>query len=60
MWNWLTNIFAIIIVVFTALQAYFSGLNGSINWFDLVVGVVVAVVSYLSGKTFNLPGSVKK
>jgi len=56
----LTTIFAYLVVIGTAVNAYLQSLppDGTINWFQLVIGVVTAVIAYLTGK--NGDGTKKK
>lgn len=57
--DWLTNIFAILLVIATAANAYFQSLpsDGSIDWFELIVGIIAALIAYFTGR--NSDGSKK-
>ena len=57
--SWLTDVLAVGILVFTAMQTYFSALceGCAIDWFVLIIGVVTAVVSFFTGR--NGDGSKK-
>jgi uncharacterized membrane protein YfcA len=47
----ISNIGAIVIVIAGAVNAYIQAQTGPINWFQLAVVVVVAVIGVLTGKT---------
>ena len=49
----LTTIFAIIAVLGAAINAYLQTIptGGTIDWFQLVMAAVVAIVAYFTGKT---------
>lgn len=46
--NIITNILAIVIVVATAAQAFLTS-GQDFNWYQLVMAIVVALVSFLTG-----------
>lgn len=48
--NTITNILAIIMAVGGAANSYFESLSGDINWLTLGSAIVMAVISYLTGK----------
>jgi len=49
--NTLTDILAVILVIAGSVNAYLQSLEGDINWMQLVMVVVGAVVAYFTGKT---------
>ena len=50
----LTTIFAIVAIVAGAVNAYLQSVGtGEIDWFQLGIAVVVALVAYLTGKNPN-------
>jgi len=54
----LTTISGIVLIIITAVKTYLDSLNGGdINWWTLVVAVVIAIVAYFTGKTAD--GKVK-
>ena len=55
----LTTVVGIGFLVFTAVQQYLATLapDGQINWFQLVVAVVVAIIGFFTGR--NPDGSAK-
>lgn len=54
----LTSIFAIVALVAGAVNAYLQSNTGNIDWFQLAIAVVVAIVGYYTGKNSN--GTVKE
>jgi F0F1-type ATP synthase membrane subunit a len=47
----LTNVLAFVVVIATSADTYLKASAGEdINWFNLGMAVVVAVVSYMTGK----------
>lgn len=55
----LTTIFAIIAVIAGAVNAYLQSLGtGAIDYFQLALAIIVALVAYLTGKNAN--GTAKK
>jgi len=49
--DWLTTIFAVLMVVGGAVNAFFQANTGDdINWYQLLVAVTVAVIGYFTGK----------
>lgn len=53
--NLITTIAALLAVIVSAVQAYFQSIGtGEINWFQLAMAVIFAVVAYLTGKNANL------
>lgn len=51
----LTNIAAVVILVFTAIQEYMATIpvDGTIDWFKVIAAIVVAVVAWFTGKNAN-------
>lgn len=50
----ITNVVAFIMVIGGAVNAYIQSLNGGdINWYQLAMAVIVAIISYLTGKGSN-------
>jgi uncharacterized membrane protein YfcA len=51
----ITTIFAILMVIAGAVNAFLQANTGNdtINWYQLVVAVVIAVVAYFTGKNPN-------
>jgi len=49
----LTTWVAIILVVVEAVNAYLQSTADGINWYQLVMAVIVAVIAYLTGKKPN-------
>lgn len=49
----LTNVISIIIVVATAIKTYVDSLctDCTIDWWQLIAGIGVAVIAYFTGKT---------
>lgn len=49
----MTNIIALVTVIGTAVSVYLQTIptGGSINWFQVLIGVAVAVVGWFTGKT---------
>ena len=45
-----TNIIGIVMVVAGAINAYLQSLTGDINWFQLVIAILGALVAYYTGK----------
>lgn len=55
----LTTVAGIALIVATAIKTYLETLNGGeINWFQLIVAVVVAIIGFFTGR--NPDGSSKK
>lgn len=46
-----TTILAIILVVAGAINTYLQSITGDIDWFQLLIAVVAALVAYFTGKT---------
>lgn len=54
----ISNVLAIILVVVGAVQTYLEATAGQeINWVQLILLIVGALISYFTGKTGNLKGS---
>jgi len=49
----LSTIVAIVLVVFGAVDAYLQSLVGDINWFQLAMAIIIAIIAYLTGKKPN-------
>jgi hypothetical protein len=50
----LTTIFAIVSIVAGAVNAYLQSIGtGEIDWFQLGIAIIVALVAYLTGKNPN-------
>ena len=47
----ITNLIAFVMVILAAIQAYLGTVGGGeIDWFQLIIYVVGAIVAYLTGK----------
>jgi uncharacterized membrane protein YfcA len=46
----ITNVFALLMVIAGAYNAYIQANAGDINWFQLVVTIAVAVIGWFTGK----------
>ena len=56
--NLITNIIAIISVIIGAVNAYIQSIGeGEINWFQLAMFIIVAIIGWYTGK--NAKGSAK-
>ena len=49
----ISNVLAFLLVIGGAANAYFQNLKGEINWFELAIARVSAVVFYITGKDGN-------
>lgn len=52
----LSNVVAIISVVAGAINAYLQSTTGDINYYQLGLAILLAVISYLTGKKQDLSG----
>jgi uncharacterized membrane protein YfcA len=53
----LTTVLAVVLLVAGAVNTYLQSIEGDIDWYQLLLAVVAAVVAYFTGKTAN--GKVK-
>lgn len=57
--NMLSNILAIVLVITGAIQTYMQSVgDGPIDWVQLVLIVVGALIAYFTGKSQDLKGVV--
>ena len=52
----LSNVVAVIFVVAGAINAYLQSTNGDVDYYQLGLAVLAAVISYLTGKKQDLSG----
>ena len=54
----ISNVLAFLLVIGGAANAYLQNLIGEINWFELAIAIVSAVVFYITGKDSNVKPKV--
>ena len=54
----ISNVLAFVLVIAGAANAYLQSVSGEIDYFQLVIAVIAAVVAYLTGKSSDAKSKV--